>query len=69
MTRCSCIASSSAACVFGGVRLISSASTMLREDRPGREHHLAAAGRRVFLDDVGAGDVGRHQVGRELDAR
>ena len=22
----------------------------------------------VFLDDVGAGDVGRHQVGRELDA-
>ena len=39
------------------------------EDRPGREHHLPAAGRRVFLDDVGAGDVGRHQVGRELDAR
>ena len=22
----------------------------------------------VFFDDVGAGDVGRHQVGRELDA-
>ena len=35
---------------------------------PGREHHLAAAGRRVLLDDVGAGDVRRHQVGRELDA-
>ena len=41
---------------------------MLREDRARREHHLPAAGRRVFLDDVGAGDVGRHQVGRELNA-
>ncbi len=38
------------------------------EDRPGREHHLPPSGRRVLLDDVGAGDVGRHQVGRELDA-
>ena len=26
------------------------------------------AGGGIFLDDVGAGDVGRHQVGRELDA-
>ena len=26
------------------------------------------AGREIFLDDVGAGNVGRHQVGRELDA-
>jgi hypothetical protein len=26
------------------------------EDRAGREHHLAAAGRGVFLNDVGAGD-------------
>ena len=26
------------------------------------------AGRAVLLDDLGAGDVGRHQVGRELDA-
>ena len=41
----------------------------VREDRPRREHHLPPAGRRVLLDDVGAGDVGRHQVGRELDAR
>ena len=40
----------------------------VREDRAGREHHLAPAGRRILLDDVGAGDVGRHQVGRELDA-
>ena len=25
-------------------------------------------GGRILLDDVGAGDIGRHQVGRELDA-
>ena len=36
---------------------------------PGREHHLPASGRRVLLDDVGPGDVRRHQVGRELNAR
>ena len=35
---------------------------------PGREHHLPPAGRRILLDDVGARDVGRHQVRRELDA-
>ena len=35
VTRCSCIASSSADCVFGGVRLISSASTMLAKIGPG----------------------------------
>ena len=40
----------------------------VREDRPRGEHHLAASGRRVFLNDVRAGDVRRHQVGRELDA-
>ena len=40
----------------------------VREDRPRGEDHLAAAGGRVLLDDVRAGDVGRHQVGRELDA-
>ena len=68
VTRCSCIASSSADCVLGGVRLISSASTMFAKIGPGREHHLAPAGRRVFLDDVGAGDVRRHQVRRELNA-
>ncbi len=39
------------------------------EDGSGRKDHLAPAGRRVFLNEVGAGDVGRHQVGRELDAR
>jgi hypothetical protein len=68
VTRCSCIASSSADCVFGGVRLISSASTMLAKIGPARTPS-AAAGRRVFLHEVGAGDVRRHQVGRELDAR
>src|SRR5262245_6419619 len=35
VTRCSCIASSSADCVFGGVRLISSARTMLAKIGPG----------------------------------
>src|SRR5437588_1015644 len=35
VTRCSCIASSSADCVLGGVRLISSASTMLLKIGPG----------------------------------
>ena len=29
---------------------------------------LAVAGRTVLLDDFRAGDVGRHQIGRELDA-
>jgi hypothetical protein len=37
------------------------------EDRTWREHHLPASGRRILLDDVGAGDVGWHQVGRELN--
>ena len=40
----------------------------IREDRPWRKHHLPPPRRRIFLDDVGAGDVGRHQVRRELDA-
>ena len=35
VTCFSCIASSNAACVFGGVRLISSASTMLAKIGPG----------------------------------
>src|SRR6185295_668333 len=35
VTRCSCIASSSADCVLGGVRLISSARTMLPKMGPG----------------------------------
>ena len=38
------------------------------EDRSGEELQLAPAGGRVLLDDVHAGDVRGHQVGRELDA-
>ena len=37
VTRCSCIASSSADCVLGGVRLISSASTMFAKIGPGEK--------------------------------
>ena len=67
MTWRSCIASSRAACVFGGVRLISSASRMLVKIGPFDEAELAPA-RLGLVEDVGAGDVRRHQVGRELDA-
>jgi hypothetical protein len=38
------------------------------EDRAADELELAAAADTGFLDDVGAGDVGRHQVRGELDA-
>ncbi len=38
------------------------------EDRPLDERQLPPARGDVFLDDVGAGDVGRHQVRGELDA-
>ena len=41
---------------------------MLAKIGPGANTICAAAGRRVFLNDVRAGDVRRHQVGRELDA-
>ena len=64
MTCRSSIASSSAACVFGGVRLISSASSRFVKTGPGAERELG--GPRVV--DERAGDVARHQVGRELDA-
>ena len=40
----------------------------VRKNRPRQEPQLALAGRAVLFDDVGARDVGRHQVGRELDA-
>ena len=62
------MASSSADCVLGGVRLISSASSTLAKIGPGHEGPGAASGAGVFFDDVGAGDIGRHQVGGELDA-
>ena len=66
VTRRSCIASSSAACVLGDARLISSASSRFVKIGPGwKTNSLAAV---ALLQDVAAGDVGRQQVGRELDA-
>ena len=38
------------------------------EDRALHKGPGAVAGGGVFFDDVGAGDVARHQVGSELDA-
>ena len=67
VTDCSCIASSSADCVLGVARLISSASTMLAKIGP--RWNSKRLPPLVLDDDVGADDVGRHQVGRELDAR
>ena len=53
---------------MGGVRLISSARMTLANSGPARNLNSRAPGRAVLLDDLGAGDVGRHQVGRELNA-
>ena len=64
----SCMASSSALCVLGGVRLISSASRMFAKIGPCTKVQVRRPVVRIFFDDVGAGDVARHQVGRELDA-
>ena len=41
---------------------------MLPKIGPWHEGPAAVAGGRILFDDVGAGDVGRHQVRRELDA-
>ena len=41
---------------------------MLAKSGPGDEAERAAPGGAVLLEDVGAGDVRGHQVGRELDA-
>jgi len=38
------------------------------KDRPRQETKLARAGRFIFLNDLRARDVARHQVGRELNA-
>ena len=61
----SAIASSSADCVFGIARLISSTSSDVREDRARAGIEVA----RLLVEDREAGDVGRLQVGRALDAR
>ena len=60
--------SSSADCVFGVARLISSASRILPKIGPALELELLPSGR-VLDDHVGADDVARHEVGRELDPR
>ena len=62
------MASSRAAWVLGGVRLISSARITLAKTGPARNLNSRVPGRLVLLDHLGAGDVGGHQVGRELDA-
>ncbi len=52
---------------MGVARLISSASTICEKIGPAMKLKCPAAVL-VFHDDVGADHVGRHQVGRELDA-
>ena len=39
----------------------------LCEDGTAIEDEIAVSGLAIFLDNIGAGDIGRHQVGRELD--
>ena len=56
-----------------GLRLGRRAIDLIGEQDVGEDGALdegpgAAAAGGIFFDDVGAGDVGRHQVGRELDA-
>ena len=60
----SCIASSSALCVFAGARLISSAKRSCAKMGPATKVNAFA----LPVEDVRAGDVARHQVRRELDA-
>ena len=68
VTDPSCIASSRADCVLGVARLISSARQICVKIGPFLELKLAVP-RSILDDHVRAQDVGRHQVGRELDAR
>ena len=56
--------SSSAACVRGGMRLISSTSKQIGENRAGVKGEGIGSG----LEDRGAQNVGGHQVGRALHA-
>ena len=68
MTENSCIVSSIADCVFGVARLISSARQNCVKIGPCLElEKPLAVGR--FHHHVRAQNVGRHQVGRELNAR
>ncbi len=63
----SCIASSSAAWVFGGVRLISSASSTFVNTGPGAERELLRTADRTAQRHR-AREVGGQHVGRELHA-
>ena len=66
VTDRSCIASSRADWVLGVARLISSASTRLAKTGPRwNSNRRPPFGR--LVQDVRADQVGRHQVGRELD--
>ena len=64
----SCMASNKALCVFGGVRLISSAKITFPKSGPLMNRNAPLARRPVLLEDVGSGDIGRHQIGGELHA-
>ena len=64
VTWCSCIASSSAACTLAGARLISSARMIWAKSGP----FLTWKSCDLLVEDHRADDVGRQQVGRELDA-
>ena len=64
VTCASFIASSSADCVFGVVRLISSASTMLAKIGPGLNSKFL----RRRIENADADHVARQQVRSELDA-
>ncbi len=68
MTVRSCIASSSADCVFGVARLISSANTRLAKIGPGLKAKVLMAVI-VALHDHAADDIAGHQVGGELNPR
>ena len=69
MTCRSAIASSRADCVLGAARLISSASTRLAKTGPGRKTIFGESPCAVAAEQFVAGDVGGHQVRRELDPR
>ncbi len=64
VTARSCIAWSSALWVLAGARLISSASRNVVKIGPLTSSERVA----LEVEDIRAGDVGGHQVGRELDA-
>ena len=68
VTWYSCIASSSAACVLGGVRLISSARMMFAKIGPRMKRITRLPVARSSSITSAPEDVGRHQIGRELDA-